>query len=244
MNSLKDIGKLAVVVIVLISIVLLVSGKYQFSDEISFPFFSIIPKPTEGINSFTPTPSVSTPIVLITTTATPYEVLPNTENWYKEGEGVIEFADNYARIQSDDVAGIYTKNDRFHNLHVGLSVRVKRMESDGKYSLVMRRVDSCQMYNIQFSKIDDHNLKIEILKYFCETGYSLLNYTIVPVDVYDSNNISVSVEGGTVVRFSVKVNHVEALKMHDTNDFIWRGDFGIVVENSEIEFTDITLSEN
>ncbi len=243
MNSLNDLGKFIVGIIVLVSIYLLVSGKYEFSNEISFPFFSIVPKPTQAlVVTLTPGQFVTMEIYN-TVTTTPVANSSEAENWDKEGNGDVEFSDTNILIKSDDATSIFTRRNGFHDFYVELVARANKMNSGGRYSLVLRRVDSCQLYDIGFSKIDDSNLKIEISKFFCNEGRTLLNYTIVPASIYNPNRLMISVEGGNVVSFSINMNDVEVLKIQDTNDFIWRGDFGLSVENGEVEFVDVILSE-
>ena len=86
-------------------------------------------------------------------------------------------------------------------------------------------------------------MRIEFFKYFCNEGYTHLNYADTLFDVYQPHLTTISISGGSEVYFLVEVDGAEALRVRDDDGFIWRGNFGLSVSNGEVEFADIALNE-
>lgn len=169
--------------------------------------------------------------------------MPLNDYWSVEGSGDVISARDYVIIQAADKTNVFTRKNEYHNLIVKLIVKVKRIDINGNYSLILRRVDPCQLYNFIFSNKDNSLLKVELYKHDCDKGPVLLNQAEIPVNIYNPHKLSVGIEGGNTVNFFVAVNDVDVFKIEDPEDFIWRGGFGLGVENGEVEFLDIELNE-
>lgn len=246
MKSPKNIGDFLAVVSILIGIVLVIFFNWKVETD-QFPLIVVAPTKTKDANSevretqTSTVASLATPgLTGISPTATGF---PVDGSWVVQGDGKVVVAKDYVLIYATDKTSAHTRDTDFHNIYLEMDVDVVRLDDQGSYSLLLRRADPCQLYDVRFSNIDEKNIEIELRKYFCSDGYKVLNRVRVAVNAYEPYKLSASIVGGEVVYFSISINDVEQLKVQDTNDFIWRGDFGVSVENGEVNFLDIKVHE-
>lgn len=252
MKLLKNIGELLAIFSIIgfmIGVILVVFFHWTFDKE--WPPKLVPPEVKEPIlngqeiETSTAYPLASPETVAITTVeafATNTSI-PINGNWVVQGDGKVVAAKDYVLIYAADKTSAHTRDTDFHNIYLVMDVDVVRLDDQGSYSLLLRRADPCQLYDVRFSNINEKRIQIELRKYFCEDGYALLNRVEVAVNAYEPYRLSASIVGGEVVYFSISINDVEELKVQDTNDFIWRGDFGVSVENGEVQFLDIKMHE-
>lgn len=252
MKILKYIGELLAVfsiIGIVIGVILIVFFHWTFDKE--WPPKLVPPEAKEPISNvqeietltaYPLTPAETTEIETLEAFATNTPVLVD-ESWVVQGEGKVTAAKDYVLIYTTDKTSAHTKDTDFHNIYLEMNVDVVRLDNQGSYSLLLRRADPCQLYDVRFSNINEKTIQIELRKYFCSDGYKVLNRVEVAVNSYEPYKLSTSIVGGEVVSFSISINGVEELKVQDTNDFIWRGDFGVSVENGEVQFLDINVHE-
>lgn len=245
MKSPKNIGDFLVVISILTGIVLIIFFKWKVEPE--YPIKLVPPTKTKEANSEVietqtsiVSPLATTSLTVVSPTTTDF---PVDESWVVQGEGKVTAAKDYVLIYTTDKTSAHTRDTDFHNIYLEMNVDVVRLDDQGSYSLLLRRADPCQLYDVRFSNINEKTIQIELRKYFCSDGYKVLNRVEVAVNAYEPYKLSASIAGGEVVYFSISINGAEELKVQDTNDFIWRGDFGVSVENGEVQFLDITVHE-
>lgn len=252
MKLLKNIGELLAVssiIVFLIGVILIVFFHWTFDKE--WPPKLVPPEAKEPISNvqemetltaYPLTPAEATEIKTLEAFATNTAVSIEG-NWVVQGDGKVAAAKDYVLIYATDKTSAHTRDTNFHNIYLEMNVDVVQLDNQGSYSLLLRRADPCQLYDVRFSNINEKKIQIELRKYFCVDGYALLNRVEVAVNAYEPYKLSTSIVGGEVVYFSISINGVEELKVQDTNDFIWRGDFGVSVENGEVQFLDINVHE-
>lgn len=246
MKFLKYVGEfLAAVSIlgILVGVILYVFFDWRFEPE--YPI-KLVPstKAPEVQETETALVLVSPGLTDMSPVISPTDtVIPIDGNWVVQGNGKVVAAKDYVLVYTTGNTSIHTKDNDFHNIYLEMNIDVVRLDAQGSYSLLLRRADPCQLYNVRFSNIDEKNIEIELRKYFCSDGYKVLNRVQVAINAFEPYKLSASIVGGEVVYFSISINDVEQLKVQDTNDFIWRGDFGVSVENGEVNFLDIKVQE-
>lgn len=246
MKPPKNIGDFLAVLSILIGIVLVIFFNWKVETD-QFPLVVVAPTKTKDVNLEARETQTSTVFPLDTPGVTGISPtttgFPVDESWVVQGDGKVAAAKDYVLIYATDKTSAHTRDTDFHNIYLEMNVDVVRLDDYGSYSLLLRRADPCQLYDVRFSNINEKTIQIELRKYFCSDGYKVLNRVEVAVNAYEPYKLSTSIVGGEVVYFSISINGVEELKVQDTNDFIWRGDFGVSVENGEVQFLDINVHE-
>lgn len=241
---LKNIGKLlGLVFLVVLAVFILKLIGFDIVQVIVGPFV---------LERNTPTPSaiiqrtITPTNTLIESTSVPGHQAPYPicVEYLVRGNGEVEACNDFIRIKAEDETTVYKHDVPFQNLYVDLNVDILNLDVGGIYSVVLRQANDCRGYKFKFLKVNDFNLKIELYKHICNSPSELLNQSgSVSITPNQPHKLSVSIEGAQEVIFSVKINNTEILKAKDTRGFIWSGNFGVSVENGEVEFTEIKLSE-